>query len=247
MIVFLFVLLFCVADGGLVRRIRNSSDVTTSANEDVSVTSDPVSFVRYYHVGQHRDVVREHYLGNFSAPTHMIYDPVKLSNLAVESVHESFALPASFAQLLNTSDADSKKSDDMEDDDEEPVALDEVRGSLDTTDEEVRGWISKACFYVGDSASRTPGDDPKTYPDLSDVCNADVIEGKNNRCCVCPHMIKAIRPGMNTAATKSEAAREKCTERLGKGWLHEGGLCLKSGTVLKAMTSLGMGKGCIDR
>jgi hypothetical protein len=216
-----------VAEAGFVRRTGDSSNGRASAHTDepmerevVSVTSD---LVRSYHVGQDRDVVREHYLGDFSAPTHMIYDPVKLSKVSVGPVNQSFEQSLSFAELVN---ALVNKSDEM-------GAKDEVNSSLDEADSregnmteaEARGWVSKACFYVGESASRSKGEDEKDYPDLSDVCNPELIGASDaKRCCVCPHMIKAVRPGKNSMFTSGGSARNKCAD-MGKSWIHEGGLC----------------------
>lgn len=252
--------IFCdVAEGGFVRTSGNSNNKRASAHldklfadqrEDVSVASDPITLVRSYSMGQHRDVVHEHYRGNFSlAPTHLTYDPKKLSDVSAGEVNTSFEYPPlSFAELFHA--VKDKKSEEMGAKDEVEDETWRVGSKEETmTEEEAMGWASKACFYVGDPASRQGKSEGEAneYPDLADVCNPDIVGASNaKRCCVCPHMVKAVRPGMNGMFTGQSSAREKCSE-MGKGWLHEGGLCMKSGTMIKAITSLGLGKGCIDR
>jgi hypothetical protein len=249
--------------GNKTERVANASS-HHFRQENVSVSSDHVTLVKSYHVGQHRDLLREHYRDNFStAPTHMIYEPARLANL-LGNDHQSLV------ELSNTSDESSLKGElvsqlasrlasqmasefaselssqlvskltsELELKKSTTADLDDL---VTGEDNATHGWISKACFFVGDSASRSPQDDPMSYPDLSDVCKSEVI-GKNSRCCVCPNQIKAVRSGKNTLFTKGQKAREQCAE-LGKGWLHEGGLCLKSLTMMKTFTSLGSGKGC---
>jgi hypothetical protein len=248
--------------GNKTERVTNASS-HHFRQDNVSVSSDHVTLVKSYHVGQHRDLLREHYRDNFStAPTHMIYEPARLANLlgndhlslvelsntsGESSLKELVSQEASrLASLMASEMASelssklaSKLTSELEFKKSTTADLDDL---VTGEDNATHGWISKACFFVGDSASRSPQDDEMSYPDLSDVCNSDIV-GNNLRCCVCPNQIKAVRSGKNTLFTKGEKAREKCAE-LGKGWLHEGGLCLKSLTLMKTVTSLGMGKGC---
>lgn len=250
--------------GNKTERVANASS-HHFRQENVSVSSDHVTLVKSYHVGQHRDLLREHYRDNFSTtPTHMIYEPARLANLlgndhlslvelsntsGESSLKELVSQEASrLASLMASEMASelssqlaSKLTSELEFKKSTAADLEDLAtGEANAT----HGWISKACFFVGDSASRSPQDDPKSYPDVSDVCNSEVND-KNSRCCVCPSQIKAVKSGKNTVFTSYKEAREGCAE-LGKGWIHEGGLCWKSLIFLKALTHP-LGKGCIDR